>query len=71
VAEAGAATARAEASDSVFTLVTTRLEAVEKELDRMREQLRERDRTIAEMRMHILTLEHTLRLNNIDVPQHK
>lgn len=69
VAESNAATARAEASDSVFTLVTRRLESVENQLDEMRTQLVERDRTIGDLRARISILEHTLHIHNIEVPR--
>jgi hypothetical protein len=81
-ANTGAEVARAEsdravsmAGESVFNLVSSRLQSVESELTAVRaelsgvrDQLRDRDNRIHFLELHIVDLEHCLRQHGIEPP---
>ena len=75
IAAADGDRAMAQAGETVFTLVTQRLQSVEAELsavrgelNTMREQLLERDNRIHFLEMHVVDLEHCLRQHGIEPP---
>jgi septal ring factor EnvC (AmiA/AmiB activator) len=74
-AESGQVAAQAVAGETVYSLVTERLKAVEAELTRVqeelskvRDQLREKDNEVHQLRLHITDLEHCLRQAGIEPP---
>jgi hypothetical protein len=75
VAKADGDRAVALAGETVFNLVSQRLQSVEgelssvrEELAKVRDQLRERDNRIHFLEMHIVDLEHCLRQHGIEPP---
>lgn len=75
VAKADSDRAIADAGNTVFTLVSQRLQAVEAELTivrqdlaTVREQVRERDNKIHVMELHVMDLENVLHHHGLTVP---